>query len=402
MLPNFNNSDKRERQDECEMPVINVGEEDLEEVDDFTPEVPQIKRLFSLNSEACIDCHAAERSPSNGNTNALLGDAISFQGSMQTSYYTDKIIDNLYSGDKRDITHGGSVYINMASLKPIRRSFPDVLHRITIAGLTPFGKDEDLFAALDKSSVDLFVARNQNQRGWSDIPLAITHFRSNRDAINTSILFTDFLKNHSIVCDEIVENMFYKCYHSQGFSSVAIHVKLYYQGENPIMEFRRVQGSPEIFFNIYGSFRNLMFGETNPVSMNPPHCDMLSEKVLMSKEEEEANIDSLLIWLKSSPSDAIKAVSQVAMEKDKDNQKKMCSAVFDLLKVHKDLSVLMAQTLGFINVIQGDDCLLDEAHKIHILSELKTKLQASLGEPNIPVSVRQRAERFIAEEIKSA
>jgi hypothetical protein len=343
--------------------------------------------------------------PSVRNTSMALSQAWTYGQTMQTSVFgQDREVEQIYT-NKSNVSHGGSVYINVGSTKKIPSnvtSFPDVQPIISIADLTPFGKDEDLFAALDKSSVDLFVVRNQNQRGWSDIPLAITNFESPLNAEETDSLFTKFLREKNVVCDVVVPGMFYKCYHSEDFSSVSIHVKLYFHaGKNPTMEFRRLQGSPEIFFNIYGSFRNLILNENNPVSMCPPPCDMISEKMLMSKDEEEAAVASLVQWLKSSPTDAIKVVSQVAMEKDKDTQIIMCNEVYNVLHKQKDLTVLMAQTLGFINVIQGGHCLLDEPHKILILSKLRIKLQASVDAPNIPESVKQRAQRFIDGEINS-
>ena len=305
------------------------------------------------------------------------------------------------SCDNNDnINQKKSVYINIENIEKVPNN---VLPRISITGLTPFGKDEDLFAALDKSSIELFVARNQNQRGWSDIPLAITNFESPLNAEETDKMFISFLKERNIICNVVVSGMFYKCYHSEGFSSVAIHVKLYFHtGKNPIMEFRRVQGSPEIFFNIYGTFRNLILNENNPVSLTPPPCDLTFEKVLMSKEEQDAANSSLIQWLNSSPADAIKVVSQVAMEKDKKTQIIMCNEVYNILHKQKDLSALMAQTLGFIDVIQGINCLLDEEHKISILSKLKIKLEASIDAPNIQMSVIQRALCFITKEIHSA
>jgi len=387
-------------------------------------EVPQAQPPFARNvsisgaeefaietvtaDDFCVedDEQPISRNPSSiRNTKMALSQAWTYGQTMQTSVFgQNRDVAQIYT-NKSNVSNGGSVYINEGNTKKIPSnvtSFPDVKPRISIAGLTPFGKDEDLFAALDKSSVDLFVARNQNQRGWSDIPFAITNFESPLSAEETDILFTKFLKEKNVVCDVVVPGMFYKCYHSEDFSSVSIHVKLYFHaGKNPTMEFRRVQGSPEIFFNIYGSFRNLILNENNPVSMCPPPCDMISEKVLMSKDEEDAAIASLVQWLKSSPTDAIKVVSQVAMEKDKDTQIIMCNEVYNVLHKQKDLTVLMAQTLGFINVIQGVSCLLDEPHKILILSKLKIKLRASVDAPNIPESVKQRAQCFIDGEIKS-
>ena len=337
--------------------------------------------------------------PSVRNTSMALSQAWTYGETMQVSVFgQDREVEKIYTNNS-NVSHGDSVYINVGSTKKIPSkvtSFPDVLPRISISGLTPFGKDEDLFLALDKSSVDLFVARNQNQRGWSDIPLAITNFESPLNAEETDILFTKFLKEKNVVCDVVVPGMFYKCYHSEDFSSVSIHVKLYFHaGKNPTMEFRRVQGCKEIFFNIYGSFRNLILNENNPVSMCPPPCDMIYEKVLMSKDEEEANMESLIQWMLSSPADATKVVSQVAMEKDKNTQIVMLYEVCAELNKQNDLSVLMAQTLGFINVVQGVNCLLSESHKTLILSVLKTKLEACVHAPNVPESVRQRALRFI-------
>ena len=304
---------------------------------------------------------------------------------------------------EEDVVYTGNhsnayVPVGMSSKRDIT-SFPDILPRISIAGLTPFGKDEDLFAALDKSSVDLFVARNQNQRGWSDIPLAITNFESPLNAADTVHLLTDYLATKKVLCETIVPGMFYKCYHSEGFSNVSIHVKLYFnEGKNPVIEFRRVQGSPEIFFNIYGHFRNLILKQNNPISMSPPPTDFLKDKVIISKEEEAAALASLMQWLNSSPADAIKVVSQVAMEKDKDTQIKMCNEVYNVLLREKDLSPLMAQTLGFIDVLQGASCQLDAPHKSIILGQLRSMLQVSVAAgDHVPESVRLRAQRFIAE-----
>jgi len=404
------------------MSNFNNNKKEMEAFDDVPhAQAPLARNVSIISSNAdqftmetvtaddfCVeeDDQPVPRNPSSvRNTSMALSQAWTYGQTMQTSVFAqDREVEQIYTS-KSNLSHGGSVYVNAGSMKKTPSnitSFPDVLPRISIAGLTPFGKDEDLFAALDKSSVDLFVARNQNQRGWSDVPLAITNFESPLNAEQTESLFTQFLSERSVLCDVVVKGMFYKCYHSEGFSSVSIHVKLYFHaGKNPTMEFRRVQGSPEIFFNIYGTFRNLILNENNPVSMCPPPCDIISEKVLMSRAEEEAAIASLVQWLKSSPADAIKVVSQVAMEKDKDTQIVMCNEVYNVLHKQKDLSTLMAQTLGFINVVQGVNCLLDEPHKILILSKLKTKLEASVRAPNVPESVRQRALRFIGADGKS-
>lgn len=250
--------------------------------------------------------------------------------------------------------------------------------------------DDCSFAIFDKSNIDLFIARNQNQQGYSDIPLATTNFISPLNAEETDILFTNFLAEKKVVCDVVVLGMFWKVYHSDGFASTSIYVKLYFHaGKNPTMEFRRVEGNCEIFFNIYSSFRNLILNENNPINMTPP-CEIKTRNILTSEEENVA-MQSLIQWLHQSPSDAIKVVSHVAMEKDIDYQTIMCEEVFNVLSNQINLSCLMVQTLGFIDVIKSIDCLLDDTRKTLILTNLKQKLRQSLDLPNIPESVKQRA-----------
>ena len=198
--------------------------------------------------------------------------------------------------------------------------------------------------------------------------------------------------------DIVVPGMFYKCYHSKDFSHVSIHVKLYFHaGKNPIMEFRRVNGSPEIFFNIYGNFRNLILKENNIVSMGPQPYDMIQEKVLMTDEEKDIAIKSLIQWLKNSPTDAIKVTSQIALEHDKKTQIIMYNEIYNVLNVQKDFSVLMTQALGFIDIIKKKECLLDEEHKKLILLKMIVKIKDSIDKPNIPISVKNRALSFIVE-----
>ena len=302
--------------------------------------------------------------------------------------------DNFVDYDQSLSRNPSMIISECSEQTPISGTYKPI-PKISIAGLCPFDNGEDLFAALDKSSLDLFIARNMNQRGWSDIPLAITTFESPLDANKTANMFTNFCEDKLIAYEELAPKMFFNCNKSEGFENVSIHVKLYFNaGKNPIMEFHCVQGNKELFFNIYYSFRNLILKENNHISLNLPHV-MPSEKFEMSKEDNDRAVASLLQWFKNDPLNATKVVSQVAMEKDIVTQEKMCNEVFNLLNTQDDLSVLMAQTLGFIEVIQGFACLLDEDHKTMIVSTLKAKIQASLSAPNIPESVRQRAKRFV-------
>ena len=378
------------------MSNFNGNKKEPENFDEVPQEQPPFARNVSISNaeEFAIEtvtaddfCVEDDEKPISGNTSVLCQDHKVGRG-----YWND------------EVSHGGSQFMNISHHKFIPSGvtrIPEESQNISITKATHLD-DNDLFVMMDKISYESFVKRNQNLEECQDVSVAITNFESPLNAEETDSLFTKFLREKNVVCDVVVPGMFYKCYHSEDFSSVSIHVKLYFHaGKNPTMEFRRVQGSPEIFLNIYGSFRNLILNENNPVSMCPPPCDMISEKVLMSKDEEDAAEASLLQWLKSSPTDAIKVVSQVAMEKDKDTQIIMCNEVYNVLHKQKDLTVLMAQTLEFINVIKGSLCLLDEHHKILILSKLRIKLQASVDAPNIHESVKQRAQIFIDEETKS-
>ena len=271
---------------------------------------------------------------------------------------------------------------------------------ISISELKLFGKDQDLFAALDKSSVELLVTRNHNERGCPDIPLAITNFKSSLDNIKTAELLEDYLRLRGIVFKTPAPGMFYKCYHSVGFRKVSINVKLYFSPDGiPTIEFRKINGCDDIFFDIYVTFRNLILNENKSLGLTPPIFDLDLEIEPISHEEEAAGINNLIRSLKSCPEDNIEDASKFAMGKPIDKQIVICNEVYNvLLKLKPEkFSNLLAQTMGFVDLIGGPTCLLEDGHKRLIFTRLKTMIERVIGFPNIQDSVRIRAQRFLDE-----
>jgi hypothetical protein len=100
--------------------------------------------------------------------------------------------------------------------------------------------------------------------------------------------------------------------------------------------------------------------------------------------------------LKNSPNTFIEIVSKAAIEnRIKTNQIVLCNEIYNVLNKQPNLSQLMAQTMGFIDIIQTEQSLLDDSHKVLILTKLKLKVQACIQIPTIHEGGRHRAIRFI-------
>lgn len=255
---------------------------------------------------------------------------------------------------------------------------------------------EDLITALDKSSVDLFIARNQNNRGWSDIPLAITHFESPLNAKETSIQFMEFASTKkTMVVEDIAICMFYKCHYSEEFAYTSMNVKFYFhENRHPTVEFRKMNGCSSLFINIYQSFKNYIFNEFNEKMNFPPNCNGMD--VPISSIEEDSCIAHLIEWMNISPNEGIKVACMVAMEKDFAKQVIICNEIYNAIMRFPTCTLrgIACQVIGFIDAIRGPTCKLAEEHKNSIVFKLTDKLN-EIDDKSINASVRLRIQNYI-------
>ena len=328
----------------------------------------------------------------------IWSNSCSYAETFQTSVYTeDQPIEEYTNASK--LEHGKSVYINVKKLKPV--SFPDVEPRIKIAGIRPYVPKEGktLMEELEENSIALFVARNENEQGWSDIPLSIYNLESPLNAKQTDEKFLQFVATFpAMVVHVAAPGMFYKCYYSEGYECASIHVKFYFHKQrNPTVEFRRVFGCRDIHGRIYGSFNNFI----NDILETPvleQDTQSAAETVTMTREEHVATIEILLKFLKTDPKDGIKVVAQVAMEKDADDQIEMCNQIHNIIHNYpvSKLHELIVKILGFVDTITTDArCLLSVARKTLILQSMKEKISMCIDEPSVHAGVKKRARLFL-------
>ena len=105
--------------------------------------------------------------------------------------------------------------------------------------------------------------------------------------------------------------------------------------------------------------------------------------------------------MKSSPEKGIEIVAKLAMDKEQGLQIVMFNEVYNIIHKQREriLVSLIPQILGFIEILMSLRCLLDDRHKEMILSKLKIKLSSCVDLPDILVSVKIRANKFISSNI---
>lgn len=202
-----------------------------------------------------------------------------------------------------------------------------------------------LFEKLDKSEVDLLVARNANKMGWVKETLANTSF----ECYYPTFKIKEFLATIKyMVVEELACGAVFKCYFSQGFAEIKMNIKVYVGQITSMIEVRKLSGCSELFHNVYRDFENFMLG-TNKVthSMKPSHIE-----IELSPREEEEAMNSLLQWMKQRPEDGIKTTTNIAMEKNKYIQHIMIHEVFETIHSYKMMHTIAPQILGFIDTMK--------------------------------------------------
>ena len=154
-----------------------------------------------------------------------------------------------------------------------------------------------------------------------------------------------------MVSEQLVSDMFFRCYFSEGFAEVKMHIKVYVGEEKSMVEVRKLNGCSELFINTYRSFKNFMLYE-NKRSHSMKPFQLLSLDAPISKTEEEASILSVLRWTKKNPMDGIKCVSTIAMEKEECVQNRMFNEVIKIINEHDEVDLIAPQILGFIDTMK--------------------------------------------------
>lgn len=259
----------------------------------------------------------------------------------------------------------------------------------------PMNPEEDLFEALDKGEIETFIAQNKSMTGCDNPLLSPTRFVSPYDAVETDKLFRDFAMRSDIMCMTVATG-FYKCYKSEVFETSTVYVKMHLQrGENPIMEFRCIQGCFNIFLKMYNDFKNQ--SDRDREKRRQQWETFLKKQPSIDEPEEELAIASIVRCLKSNPAYFIKLTCQTAMGMSLHAQIIVCNEVYNLLHMQPCLKPLLAQIMGYIDCIKSADCLLDDRHKALILGLLKPKLIACMRTPDdIHKGVAYRINQFIS------
>ena len=268
-----------------------------------------------------------------------------------------------------------------------------------IEDATVFTNNMDLFGALYESEAERLKNRNDKLIKHIEYPLAETNRVSSYDADETDITLLKFFEDKDVFCITLVPGMFYACNISVKFGYSKFHVKVFFiANKNPTIEFRELSGDSDIFFEVYNAFLDLFFGEKR---MNRHSTTEIPASFSTILQEEEAGIASLVQYMKSSPENGIKMVATLAMEKELGFQIVMCNEVYNIIHTQRGriLVSLMSQILGFTEIVMSLRCLLDDRHKEMILSKLKIKLSSCVDLPDILVSVKIRANKFISSNI---
>lgn len=260
------------------------------------------------------------------------------------------------------------------------------------AGWTVFS-GTNLFEALDVNSTRLFVEGNLSNRACR-IVLELTNFQSPVNVKETNDKLKQFAITYPcMVLKETAKKMFYKCHYSEEFDHATIHIKIHYQEpENPVIEFRKINGCSEIFSKIYVSFQNYILQENKPIpTIRPPPLTTVASEPTSIKTIKET-----ISYMASNPESGIKHACMVAVENKIDVQIIMFNEIHNFIHRRSDIKTIAAQILGVADFIQTNPkCLLDDDHKKLIIFTLKKKIRTNIYDQDINTGIRCRMNAFI-------
>ena len=237
------------------------------------------------------------------------------------------------------------------------------------------------------------IASREIEKFFDRGSLASTHFDSSLNTEDVKRELLAFFEKNQVICttpDSLCE-----CYLLEDFDVMGFKVTLFNSGNNLVIEFKKLQGNNMLFLEVFNGFRKLLNqNDLFVITPIPWFFNEYSKDSYASEDDKKAAMDSLIKWLRRSPEDAIKTVVQTAMVEYKETQIMLLKEVGFVLE--GNVQRLFIQTLGFIDKLLEETCLMDEESKTTIIVKLKEEIEQSLYLINIPNCVKSRAEHLLA------
>jgi len=269
--------------------------------------------------------------------------------------------------DVKNITHGGSVYINASTLKRV------AIPTVRMEGATSI--TGNLYEELDKSEIANLVIRNQRKLGWVVHTLSSASFESLLSPEETAIKISKFLESiPNMVVDEVAAGMFYKCHYSEEFDEMTTYIKLHFGQDKTMIETRRVHGSASLGSTFYTKFTNHMLNENKSTHLVQRRGGSGEDPFTTSDED----VDSLCKFIKQNLTDGIKVGAYFAMKQEIGLQIITCNEIYNAIHTSpRDISFVAVKILGFIDMLKTHSGFkLKQEYRDLVIPRLKNKLDA--------------------------
>jgi hypothetical protein len=180
---------------------------------------------------------------------------------------------------------------------------------------------------------------------------------------------------------------------SEGFGVIILHVIFTVVDDNNTrVEFVRIKGLCELFYNFYTSFLKRV-----PPIEEPDFLEFKSreciEPIIVNGQEFKNTMLTLIQSVQF-----IELVCNDTLKQDTKIQKFILCCVCNMFVECDNFLALLSHALGFIDIVRSQHCIISEMDKIYILSNIKNKMDETvIHDVNIPNCVQNRCGCFITE-----